>query len=168
MYYFKKTNVESVSPNYLKESYSNKLKFMFKDYTEEILYRSFYKIEYLYLKEKLHSNKFIIYDIDYLKDSSKIVYVRLLGSNQLKKIKIPKLDFYYEDKDIYRYKRVYIWKTKSGYRKVYTFDKLVNRNEHRYYEIGDINKYGHKLIKITEESVYSHTYKSKCAVGLKF
>lgn len=165
---FKRTKIQSVCSNYLKENYSYKIKFNFIDITDDVLYHSFYKIEYLYLVNKIRTDNFKIYDIDYLNDNSKIVYVRLLGSNLLRKVKIPKLDFFYKEVDVYSYKKVYIWKTKKGFRKVYTRDKLLNRHEHRYYQVGDVNKYGHVLTRITSEKVYSHSYKTKDSVGLKF
>ena len=164
---FKYTNVEQIGLNNFKESKSYKFKYYFNDITDYVLYKSFYKIEYLYLVNKLKTNNFKIYDIDYLEDNSKIVYLRLKDTNALKKVKIPKLKEIYDYEDIYTTKRVYIWKTKKGIRKVYTLDKLVNRLEHRYYRVGDINKYGHELVRITSEDVFVHRRKYCSAVSLK-
>lgn len=165
--YFKNTKVEQIGINNFKETKGYKYKYVFNDITDDVLYKSFYKIEYLFLLNRLGTDNFKIYDIDYLDDSSKIVYIRLLDSNSLKKIRIPKLKYYYDYEDVYQNKRVYIWKTKNGIKKVYTFYKLLNRNEHRYYQVGDINKYGHILVKITNERVFLYNRKYCSAVGLK-
>ena len=165
---FKRARIYSICSNYLKEDYNYKLQFNFIDNTDDILYKSFYKIEYLYLVKKLKTKNFKIYEVEYLKDDSKVVYVRLLGSDLLRKVRIPKLDIFYKEVDVYSYKKVYIWKSKKGIRKVYTREKLYNRHEHRYYQVSDINKYGHVLTRITSEKVYSHSYSCIDSVGLKF
>lgn len=168
MYFKYNTIVKQVKPNYFIETKCHRNYYYFKDDTEYIIYNSFYKIEYLYLVNKVKTDKFKIYEIEYLDNGSKVVYLRLLDSDLLRKVKIPKLDLYYEKEDVYCYKNVYIWKTKKGIKKIYTFNKLFNRHEHRYYRVGDINKYGHILEKITSEEVYLRSYKCLKNVGLKF
>ena len=162
-------NIEFVDFNYLKEKYSYRIfKFSIPDFTDDIIYRSLYKIELLFIFDRLKTKNFKIVDIEYLKDNSKNIFVRLVGSEQFKKVHIPPLDIFYEKEEVFCYKNVYHWQTKKGIRKFVSDNDLYNYNEKRKYKIGDVNKYGHILKRITRERFYVNSFNRKSMVGLNF
>lgn len=125
-----------------------------------------YDVELFYIINRICSYKFVIYEIIKLSNGKKIVYLRRYDDNMMFKIIIPKLKKIYIDVDRFNWKNVYLWKTRKGNRRVVTDYTLYNRNYKRYYKVGDINKYGHKLIKISEEQFYYDTKKELYQVGL--
>lgn len=125
-----------------------------------------YDIEKFYIVNRICSFDFIVYEVVVLDNDKKIVYLRRYDDDMMFKIIIPKLKKIYIDKDIYYYQNVYYWKSKKGIRKVITSDTLYNRHMKRFYKVGDINKYGHKLIKISYEGFYRDTIKELYQVGL--
>lgn len=125
-----------------------------------------YDVEYFYIINRFNSTNFKLYEVVELENGKKYVYGRNLLDNKMFRIIIPKIKKIYVSEDKYNWYKVYTWKTKKGIRKYVTSYDLYNRNEHRYYHIGDINKYGHKLIRISSERFYSHSYEKLKYVGL--
>ena len=120
--------------------------------------RYLYKIEYLYIVNKFKTEDFKIYDILY-ENGVKEVIIRLLNEKQCRNIILPKLIKSYSSRNIYDFKRCYLWKRKDGsVREFLTDNRLYNRHEGRYYQVGDFNSYGHKLVRITDKKIFRKKY----------
>ena len=103
----------------------------------------------MYLVNKFKTEDFIIYDIFYNNDGSKEILLRLLNDHKCVNVLIPPLIKSYSVKQNYVFKFCYLWKRPDGsVREFLSYHLIYNRNEHRNYVVGDVNKFGHELIKI--------------------
>lgn len=131
------------------------------DYTllDELCRNKLFPFEIDYIFDLLHTNNFLIlyfYHIDTNNRVVRVLNLDLFSKNDFKNcfidIKIPYIQFYYEDTPSIEQNLVYVFKRQDNT----TYEKLcdvyrpkVDRyNHYKKIEVGFINKYGHKLIDI--------------------
>ena len=160
-----------VASNYYVEPYDYRSRFHgdLGSNHQYIISRCLYDIEKAYLYNKIGTDDITIFHLDYLDDKSKLVYYKLNGYYKFGVVNIPRLDYIRFSKLSSHYYYVYHWKKPSGelISRVVS-NKLYSRNHHRYYVVGDFNKYGHQLIKISTERFVDGSYSYDKYVGLVF
>ncbi len=139
------------------------------DVTNYVKKNVLYDIEINYLESKIDYKDYRIYDVIKLDSGIKYVYVKDNDSLCFDVVVIPKLDIVYTIKKHFQNKILYLWKDKNGKLiRRYSLGRIYNRNNHRYYEVGDYNLYGWKIIKISHVVVNDYNLRVPTYVCLKF